>query len=191
MKKLLFNPFEKYDGRALLAIGLVATLIGSMLGFAFNARFDGIIDMHFSYNVAFAQPFTDNVFNIAILFFTLHLFGYTINKKTRPVDILGTVMLARLPFYLGTLSNINGFIARTTEAMMGLDMNNIQLNPADLAIIIISSLVTLALLVWYIALLYNGFKVATNLKTTGHKILFAVTILVAEILSKLLFILIY
>lgn len=191
MKKLLFNPFEKYDGRALLAIGLVATLIGSMLGFAFNARFDGAIDMHFSYAVTFAQPFTDNVFNIAILFFAFHIFGYTINKKTRPADILGTVMLARLPFYLGTLTNINGFISRTTEAMLGLDMNNIQLNPADLTIIVVSSLITLALLVWYIALLYNGFKVATNLKTTNQKVMFAVTLIVAEILSKILFFLIY
>lgn len=191
MKKLLFNPFEKYDGRALLAIGLVATLIGSMLGYAFNARFDGAIDMHFTYNVPFAQPFTDNIFNIAILFFTLHLYGFTINKKTRPADILGTIMLARLPFYLGTLFNINGFIARTTEALVGLDMHNIKLNPADLVIIIITGLVSLALLVWYIALLYNGFKTATNLKTTNQKVLFAVTIIVAEILSKLLFILIY
>lgn len=191
MKKLLFNPFEKYDGRALLAIGLVATLIGSMLGFAFNARFDGVIDLHFSYDVTFAQPFTDNVFNIAILFFTLHLLGITINKKTRPADILGTIMLARLPFYLCTLSNINGFIARATESVMGLNMNNVQLDPADLAVLVISGLASIALLVWYIALLYNGFKTATNLKTTNQKVLFAITIIVAEILSKLLFILIY
>ena len=191
MKKFLFNPFEKYDGRGLLAIGLVATLIGSMLGYSFNANFDGIFDMHFTYAVTFAKPFTDNVFNIAILFFTLHILGFTINKKTRPADILGMVMLARLPFYLGTLFNINGFIARITEAVLGINIDNIQLSTADLAILAAYGLLSIALLAWYITLLYNGFKTATNLKTINHKVLFAVTLIVAEILSKILFSLIY
>lgn len=187
MKKLLFNPFEKYDGRALLAIGLVATLIGSMLGYSFNARFDGVIDMHFTYSVPFAQPFTDNVFNIAILFFTLHLYGFIINNKTRPADVLGTVMLARLPFYLGTFFNLNNYMARSTEMFLGMNMNNIQINTSDIILIVVAGLVSIVLLVWYITLLYNGFKTATNLKTTNQKVLFAVTLLVAEILSKILF----
>ena len=191
MKKLLFNPFEKYDGRPILALGLVATLIGSFLGFTFNARFDGAIDMHFNRKVAFAEPFSDNVFNIALLFFALYIVGRSINNKTRPIDILGIVMLARLPFYLGTLTNINGYMAAFGEKIMNLGPNITNLNPLEILLPTLLALITIPLLVWYVALLYNGFKTATNLKTTNQKVWFAVAILVAEILSKILFNIMY
>ena len=191
MKKLLFNPFEKYDGRPVLTLGLLATLIGSLLGYALNARFDGVIDMHFSNNVIFAEPFTDNIFNIACLFFVLYLFGYFVNNKTRPIDILGIVMLARLPFYFGTLSNINGFMSSFGEKIMTAGPDITKIDPSEFLLPAVVALITLPFLVWYIALLYNGFKTATNLKTTMHKVLFAIAIVVAEVLSKILFYIIY
>jgi len=191
MKKLLFNPFEKYDGRPILALGLVATLIGSFLGLIFNARFDGVIDMHFAPKVAFAEPFTDNVFNIAILFFVLYAIGRSINNKTRPIDILGIVMLARLPFYLDTLTNINGYMYKFGEKVMKMGDNPMSIDPTEILIPASLALITLPLLVWYIALLYNGFKTATNLKTPQHKAWFAIAIVIAEILSKILFFILY
>lgn len=191
MKKLLFNPFEKYDGRPILALGLAATLIGSFLGFIFNARFDGVIDMHFTDKVAFAEPFSDNVFNIAFLFIALYVVGRSINNKTRPIDILGTVMLARLPFYFDTLTNINGYMTAFGEKIMNLGSDITNINPMEILLPTLLSLITIPLLVWYIALLYNGFKTATNLKTTTQKVWFAVALIVAEILAKILFYIIH
>jgi hypothetical protein len=191
MKKLLFNPFEKYDGRPILALGLAATLIGSFLGFIFNARFDGVIDMHFTDKVAFAEPFSDNVFNIAFLFIALYVVGRSINNKTRPIDIVGTVMLARLPFYFDTLTNINGYMTAFGEKIMNLGSDITNINPMEILLPTLLSLITIPLLVWYIALLYNGFKTATNLKTTTQKVWFAVALIVAEILAKILFYIIH
>ncbi|MCO6146843.1 YIP1 family protein [Flavobacterium sp. NRK1] len=191
MKKLLFNPFEKYDGRPILALGLAATLIGSFLGFIFNARFDGVIDMHFTDKVAFAEPFSDNVFNIAFLFIALYVVGRSINNKTRPIDILGTVMLARLPFYFDTLTNINGYMTAFGEKIMNLGSDITNINPMEILLPTLLSLITIPLLVWYIAILYNGFKTATNLKTTTQKVWFAVALIVAEILAKILFYIIH
>lgn len=191
MKKLLFNPFEKYDGRPILALGLAATLIGSFLGFIFNARFDGVIDMHFTDKVVFAEPFSDNVFNIAFLFIALYVVGRSINNKTRTIDILGTVMLARLPFYFDTLTNINGYMTAFGEKIMNLGSDITNINPMEILLPTLLSLITIPLLVWYIALLYNGFKTATNLKTTTQKVWFAVALIVAEILAKILFYIIH
>ena len=191
MKKLLFNPFEKYDGRPVLTLGLLATLIGSILGYAFNARFDGVIDMHFAPEVTFAEPFTDNIFNIAILFFVLYAAGRYINNRTRPIDILGIVMIARLPFYLDTFTNINNYMYDFGEKVMSMGTDLAKIDPLELMLPAFIALIILPLLVWYIALLYNGFKTATNLKTSQHKAWFAIAIVIAEILSKILFFILY
>jgi hypothetical protein len=191
MKKILFNPFEKYDGRPMLTIGLVATVIGSLLGFAFNARYDGVIHISYVENVTFAEPFTDNVFNITCMFIAFYLFGYFINKKTRPIDILATVMIARLPFYITTLDNINGFIYKQSTLMMEAGMDMASIDQTNLIIVTALALLSLPFVVWYIALLYNGFKTAVHLKTATHKVMFVLAIIVAEVLSRIFFYIIY
>lgn len=191
MKKLLFNPFEKFDAKPLLFFGLIATVLGSVLGYAFSARFDGVLDLHFTYDVQYVEPFTDNVFNIAVLFAVLYAFGRGINPKIRPIDILATAMIARLPLYLVCLTNLGGKLFQQTETMLQLGPNELLSNPSDLIFVTVMGLLMFPFLVWYIAMLYNGFKVAVNVKTTKHKLLFALAVIVAEILSKILFYILY
>ena len=57
---------------------------------------------------------------------------------------------------------------------------------SDMIILIALSIVTLLFLVWSIVLLFNGFKTATNAKGSKQIILFAITILISEIISKIL-----
>jgi hypothetical protein len=191
MKKILFNPFEKYDGRPLMTIGLLITVVGSMLGYAFNARFDNAIHITFLDNVTLAEPLTDNIFNIASMFVAFYIFGYIINKKTRPIDILSMVMIARLPFYLNAFTNINGFMYKISVKILNGGTNALLENSSDLLIMTAAAFLSLALLVWYIALLYNGFRIAANIKTTTHKILFAVATIASLIISSIVFYIIY
>lgn len=191
MKKFLFNPFEKYDARALLFVGLLATVLGSILGYHFNARFDGVLDLHFTANVKYVEPFSDNVFNIAFLFISLFILGRTINKKVRPIDILATAMIARLPFYLACFANGDGKLLIETAKAFENGPAAVDVNPLDLVAATALGFLIIPFLVWYIALLYNGFKVAVNAKTAKHNLLFALALIIAEILSKILLYIIY
>lgn len=191
MKKLLFNPFEKYDGRPLMTIGLLITVLGSLLGYVFNARYDNAIHISFLDDVTFVEPLTDNIFNIASMFLAFYIFGYIINKKIRPIDILSMVMIARFPFYLNTFTNIDGFMYTMSENILNGGTAALLENPTNLLIMTVAGFLSLALLVWYIALLYNGFKIAVNIKTTTHKILFAVATIASLIISSILFYIIY
>lgn len=191
MKKLFFNPFEKYTESTLFVLGLLAILGGSCLGFLFNGRFDGVIDLHFSQAVSFSQPFIDNFINSLSLFVPLLLLGRYINKKTRPIDIITTVLIARLPFYLLALTNIEGLMyTTTTKAMTSLELQNVSSNlslaTSDITILLLFAGCSILLLAWFAVLLYNGFKVATNTRGTKNIVLFAVAIIVAEILSKII-----
>lgn len=190
MKKLLINPFEKISETKLLLFGIAITLIGSYLGFIFNGRFDGVIDLHFSEQVTFLQPFIDNVVNVFSLSISLFFFGRIINKKTRFIDILIPSLVARLPFYFLPFTNVNNFMVTFSNEIIGnLDLKNpinFHIETLDLIAILLFALVSIGFLVWFVVLLFNGFKIATNCKTPNQTLLFVFGIILAELLSKTL-----
>jgi hypothetical protein len=177
MKKILLNPFEKYNENQLFLFGVLITLLGSYLAYYFGARLDGALDLHFSDGIELKQPFLDNAINIPTLVIFLYIAALSINKKTRIIDIMNTVLVSRTILCIIPLFNIGGLMYTPGEDPM-------SMSTPEMAIQIIFAIILIAFIIWFIALLYNGFKVATNLKTTKHKIIFAVAILAAEILSK-------
>ena len=186
MKTLLFNPFEKYSEKTLIIFGLIFSALGCLLAFCFNARFDGAIDMHFVETVSLYEIVTDQIINIFCLSLLLFITARYINRKARLIDILCTVTIARIPFYLLTFSNINNYFYKISMRMV----ENVQ--PAsmrdpdilDLSIILVFGMFTILFLVWFFVLLWNGFKVSCNAKGTKHALLFTADIILAEVLSK-------
>lgn len=107
MKSLLFQPFEKYSEKTLLLLGIIFTLIGSFIAYAFNIRFDGVLDVHIVSDALWYQTLIDNLINIFCLIIFLYSSAKYINKKTRIIDIITTSIIARIPLYLLPLININ------------------------------------------------------------------------------------
>lgn len=189
--KVLFNPFEKYSEKTLLIFGISATLLGSLVGYLMNARFDGIIDMHLVQGARFQNILLDNLINTLVLFILFFVFGKIINPKTRAIDMLNVSMICRIPMYLVVLGNIGGYLERATQSMLnGIDLDNLQNIPQfemlDLFVILIFSVVSIGFLVWMIVLLWKGFKTATNTKRTRDIIIFIMLFILAEVLSKYL-----
>jgi len=189
--KLLLNPFEKYTESQLLTVGSLAMLVGSVLAYVFGARFDGAIDVHFSEYVRIYQPFFDNLFNILCLSFALWIAGKYINDKTRMIDILVTVMVARVPFYFIPLFNINNFISDITDSLLNNEAalragSFPDISMFDLAVLLVFAVISIAFFLWFVILLYSGFKTATNSKTATHKLYFAFAIVCAEIVTKII-----
>lgn len=190
MSTLLLNPFEKYNDKQLLISGISITILGSILGFVFNANFDGVIDLHFVKETSFVTVTSEIIIDILCQTILLFILGKYINKKTRFVDILSPVLIARLPFYLLTIFNSNDFMFKKSENLIkNLPLGQID-NPDfnDLFIMLLFGLISIGFLIWFVIILYNGFKVATNTKGVKNYIFFAVSIIIAEILSKMLLI---
>lgn len=191
MKKLFFNPFEKNSETRLLVFGLILTAVGSYLGYLFNGRYDGAIDLHFTKNTSLAQPFIDNLINIVSLFAALFFVGKLINSKTRIIDILNPILISRVPFYLLTFFNFRNCISNVTASIVEkLDQkaipNELDLSPFNMILLMLFAMISILFLIWFVVLLYNGFKIATNCKTSMHKLYFALAIVVAEIISKII-----
>lgn len=189
--KTLFNPFEKYSEKTLLIFGITATLLGSFLGYLTKARFDGIIDMHLVESIEWQQPLVDNIINALVLFVLFFAFGKMINPKTRAVDILSASLICRIPIYLVSLTNLGGYLEKSTQNMLGKidfeNLNNIpQFELLDIVIMLVFSVVMILLLIYMIVLFWRGFKTATNTKGIKNIIIFVVLFIIAEILSKYL-----
>ncbi|WP_300566035.1 YIP1 family protein [Flavobacterium sp.] len=187
MKTLFLNPFEKYSDRILLITGLLFSTFAVLLAYTFNARFDGFLDLHFSDNTTIYQSLSDVLIGIisgTIVFFGI---GRLINKKTRLIDILSTCLIAKIPFYISPLLNINGFMYNTTSRVVKIaNPENVhKISTTDIIILMATSTLTLLTLIWMIALLFNGFKIATNSKETKHTLFFIAGIIIAEIVSKI------
>lgn len=189
MQTLLFKPFERYQESHLLVIGIGALLVGSVLGALFGARFDGVLDLHFGKDVSFYTVLLDNVINVICLFTPLFILGKFINSHTRLIDIFNTVLVARIPYMVLPLSNINNFIVNSTSELVELAQNPdliTEISTSTYVVITVFGLISLGAMVWMIALLFNGFKVAVNLKNKMHIVWFGLSILLAEILSKII-----
>ena len=185
MKKI-YNPFEIFSENQLLIFGILFLVIGSFLGFLFNGRFDGVLDLHFVEFADFYEVLLDNLINTMVLTILLFLLGLFINPKTRIIDLLNTALIARIPFYILPFFNINNYMNRITDAMMDLvASNNLEaIAVTDTIFMAIFGILALATMVWFAILLWNGFKIATNAKGIKTIVLFIVIVLLAEIASK-------
>lgn len=190
--RTFLNPFEKYNEKKLLLIGGIATLAGGFLSYAFTGCFDAALHLSYVNVVSIQQAFSDTLLICLALFLCLFGVGKIINRKTRPIDILNTVLIARIPQYLLLFANIGHFMEYTQETLLkfagpeNLTVANPDIPLGTFIVILVFAFVSILLLIWFIVLLYQGFKVAVNTKTTAHKFYFAGALILGDILSRIL-----
>lgn len=185
MKKALFNPLENNNPSKLIALGALFTLIGCSLAFFFNARFDGVLDLHFSPTTLW-QAILDNLINIVSSAVVLFLAGLYFNRKTRVVDVLAISVFSRYPLYILPLFNIKSGMIRSGDALInGVTAGGISdLDSSTVLLLVFFAILTVLMIVWYLSNLYNGFQVATHAKGNRAVFVFVVALIVIEILSK-------
>jgi len=187
MIKKLFNPFHLSE-KKLMSFGIIALLIGTYLGFIFNCRFDGVIDLHFTEKVKLFLPFIDLLASIVVAAVIFYFIGLFINKKTRILDLFITVLIAKVPFYLLPFFNIGNKMYEVSNKTISLinPKSDLKLLPNEILFLILSTIISLLAIIWSVILLYNGFKIATNSKENKHSILFVFGLLLSEIVSKII-----
>ena len=183
MKALLFNPFERYNAGPLSFAGVLAAIAGGIFAVYCNARYDGVIDMHFM-PLETWKPFADNAIVIITLGALLYAIGRKINQKTRAVDILAAVLIARIPMYPLPFFNVNGMMEKAGHELMQAYVSQQPAGTSPMVPIVVFALFLFIALVWSMALLYNGFRTAANAKAKNHIIWFIGAVLLSEIISK-------
>lgn len=185
MKTLLLKPFEIYSEYKLLLVGVFATILGSLSAYYFNVRYDGVLDVHIIPKPNTLTSLLDNIINCISLLLPLTIVGKISYSKTRIIDLLTTVFVARIPFYILPIFNINNTIANISKKLISPNLTN-TITTVEWFAFGVFTLLSILMLIWFVTLLYNGYKTATNAKGTKAILLFIVAILIAEALSKYL-----
>lgn len=187
------NPFAHLSDRLLWLMAFGATVFGMLIAIYFNVSFDGCFDVHFIEKISILNAIFYLVTSIAILSLVLFTSGKITNPKTRFIDILITVCVARIPLYLLGLMNINNYnYLKTSYLQEIIFKSNGDISKITIALqsmipfLILSSITALAALLLFFVLLFNGYKNATNIKSTTPIIYFVIAVIIAETISKIL-----
>jgi len=177
---LLINPFTRIAGWQAFGAGIAVLALTTYIGFAGNAYFDGIIDMHFVENAVLKEAATVGLISLITLVTVMSIACLFLTKNFRFIDILGTMTMAKAPYLF--LSVISLFVKMPS-------LEQILQDPLSLFTsisFILMSLISVPVIIWTISLMYNGLKVSGGIKGLRLNIVFVFAVVLAEILSKII-----
>ena len=166
----ILNPFYTFSEKQLLVAGIIITLIGIALCTFFNVHFIGILKMDPTGKVQFYQSAIEIISCVLSASLCFFIIGKIINKKTRFIDILTTALIAMLPLHLTTIFNMNNYISTITDKLLSSLQVNKQpeISTFEMTYLTVFGFAMILFLIFFIILLFNGFKTATNAKGVKH-----------------------
>ncbi|HUH25120.1 MAG TPA: hypothetical protein VLY87_00705 [Flavobacterium sp.] len=181
--QILKNPFAIINVKKQTLIGLFSFVLGIIISYFMQTKIE-IIGINSVSNYKISSILLNQSINVLTLTFILYGLGKFINKKTRIIDILNSVLIALIPLYIGLFQNTNNFIVNEgTKVFTAIENKAIhQYKPPILFLPIV--LIVIVLIVYYIYLLFIGFKTATNAKKVWHYVLFFIFLIITDLLTS-------
>ncbi len=186
MKKLLQllkNPFALVEDKKLFLVGISTFIVGIFLAYYFQLQ-QQILRLNISETPNLKQVIIWHVIIVASLTIVYLILGKIINKKTRFIDILNTVLIALIPIYITFFQNFNNFLTEETSKMLNALKDGSIYSQSPPILFIFVGLAGLVFFIYYIYLLFIGFKTATNSKKIWHYTLFFVLLIITDILTS-------
>jgi predicted membrane channel-forming protein YqfA (hemolysin III family) len=174
----VFNPFSKFSEKQLFIFGFLFFILDVLVCFYTSTRMDSIFHFSPQENLTLSGAFVFVSISTASAILFLFLVALLINKKTRFINIVNTVLLSQAPNFLVLLSikysgleTLANNLKTTDGSPPSIDLNTIAIIPFVVGICLM-----LVLIVYGFILIYNGFKTATNLKKGLHITLFVISL---------------
>jgi len=188
----LFNPFHYIAGGKAMAIGLVFLLLTGFVGFLSNSHFDGVLDFHTGAPATLWISMSEGLIDWLVMGLLLFIGGNIISRsRVRVVDVFGTQVLARFPMLVtAVFALLPGYkhFAGHLAAQYVKTLPDIQTSSADTVVFAITILVAILMLIWMVTLMYRAFSVSCNVKGGKAIGVFITSLIIGEVLSKLLII---
>jgi hypothetical protein len=170
--KFIFNPFVQIAGLKSLCIGLSVLFVTSYISYKTGTHFYGLVNIDFAKDSDFWIYLVEISSHWIILSILFYLAGSILSKsKLRAIDIFGTTLFARIPLVIAPLIRIIPVF------------RSFAFQSASMYLIIAIYMVSL---IWTVVLLFNAFKISCNLKNEILIVSFIVSIILSEVLTKLL-----
>ncbi|MCK5823540.1 MAG: hypothetical protein KAG95_06025 [Bacteroidales bacterium] len=195
MKKAIFNPFTYIAGYKSLVIGLLIILLSSWLCYLTNTHFDGVINVHYGRASAYYVFLLEALIDLLSISLVLYIISIIFSKSSiRFIDLIGTQAFARIPLILTPLIGFSPTITNVPKYFIWKFLNlgdEINITNSDITLFVIFTLITIAVIIWTIVLMYNAFRVSSNLKGSKSVWLFILGIIISAIISQVVIYLIF
>ncbi|MDR0231166.1 MAG: hypothetical protein LBI82_03500 [Dysgonamonadaceae bacterium] len=186
--KWVYNPFEKVAGWKAFGIGIVILSITTIVGYFGDTVFYGI-SVKVVPNITWILAISLQALGLAVTVAVMYIAALLFAKHVRFQDILGTVTLSKYPLILMSFLSL-AFGRKLASIDIDKFINN-EVTFSDYSLLLVFGVISIILLVWSITLLYQAFKISTNLKGVKCGVLFAVVMLISEIITYVLITVIY
>lgn len=191
--KWLFRPFTFIAGTKALILGLIVMALLSILGYVSGTHFDGAIDIHYGPTVGSGLPYIVHAFYQAggwlLLTVVFYVTARIVSKSSvRLIDMAGTLALSQTPLLLAALWGFAPIAHIDLGNAGALQLDELQKILLDsIHIIWLNAVVVIIPAVWTLILKYNAFSVSSNLKGYKGITVYCIALLIAEILSVIIF----
>ena len=189
MKKYIFNPFTQIAGVKALLLGVLVILLSAVLCFFSHAHFDGALDAHFGAEGNIAQFFKEGFIDLASVIIVFYILGLIVaGTRFRFVDMAGTMAFARIPLILTPLFALIFSPEKVIHYILYTFLHKGEpstISVLDIIGFVIATLITILMVIWMIALMWNAFRICMNSKKPKIVVTFIIGLLLAEVLSKI------
>lgn len=176
--QILQNPFEMTGEKRLFIYGIIFFIAGIFLAYEFQVQLQ-ILRINPLEELTPVSILLGHGIIVSGLTASYYIYGKLINRKTRFIDILNTVLISIIPVYLLCLQNINNFIRHeAAKVINGLADGQAFQEPSSL--FIVTSILSLLVIIYFIYLLFTGFRIATNAKKVWHYIVFFILLFIID-----------
>ncbi|WP_293913270.1 MULTISPECIES: hypothetical protein [unclassified Sphingobacterium] len=189
--KLLLKPFDDFSERSLFITGILFYFLGSLLAYFYHIKYNGFINIRLGESTAFYFPFINNLVNTVLPAVILFLFAKIIYAKTRFIDVLNTVLIARIVIYLTSvlvvLDKSKSATEKITRAVEAGDIKLETVSKLDLFVVIFIGILSLLIMIYYFYILIQGMKVAMNNKKIIINGAIVIIFLIADLIAQFYF----
>jgi hypothetical protein len=192
LSQYLFNPFRIVAGYKALFLGLGFITTTSLIASVGGIHFDGVLDVHMYKPGPMGLFLTESLINwlcmVLFLFFSALIVS---RSQWRFIDIAGTQALSRWPTLITALVMLPKANRRFGEYLMSkLGQNSVvtTINSTDAIIFFVAAIIAVLMIIWMVALMYKAYTVSCNVKGAKAIVTFIISLLLAEVVSKVLII---
>jgi hypothetical protein len=189
---LMLNPFQAIAGFPALLIGIAAIVSAALIASRTHCFFEGVIDAFIVPKVT--EPLwvfiAQGLINWLVPALLIAVSGRLVAKSNfRLIDAFGTQAFARFPYlFVAVLSLLPSFsrYSQHVQAVYEKTVPVPAVQPYDMYIYIIGTILVFASILWAVILMYRAFSVSCNAKGTKAIIYFIVIMGIGELITKLL-----
>ncbi len=183
----LINPFKYIAGGKSLILGILVLLATGVTGYFSHTHFPDLVSVKVGANFPILYFIIQSLANWFVFSLLLWLSAIIASKSSvRLVDVLGTQALARFPYFIAAFFSFSGALEQYGKYLIWKNLQvgePIEITTSATVTAIIFMFLTIMLTVWMVTLMYNAFRVSTNLKGPKLYLIFIGVFIVAELIT--------